>query len=129
MSTSTTLPPLAGQNHDREEDALMQDSANLANGYIEATTHISNGDQPPAPGVAVEVAAVDEDAMDTSPDNNQGLVLPNGSADAQEALGITPSSPAPTGEVQTELDSNAVPPPPSTDNTVSRTSMTIADVY
>lgn len=125
MSTSTTLPPPAGQNHDRQEDALMQDSDGLANGHMEANAGSTNNQEPPPPpppppNVAVEVAAVDEDAMDTTPDNSQGLVLPNGSADPQEAPVITPSSPEPNGVAQGEPVSNSEPAPPPTEETVSR---------
>ncbi|KAF2261157.1 hypothetical protein CC78DRAFT_500533 [Lojkania enalia] len=108
MSTSTTLQPPTGQNHDRHADAQMQDSGGLTNGHTDANTNRSNA--LPASDVAVEVAAVDEDAMDTTPDNSQGLVLPNGSADPNGAPGVTPSSPAPNGVSQDAPGSNNRPP-------------------
>lgn len=102
MNASVTIPPPDGQNHDRE-DAVMEDPGGQTNGHLELGT--SHGELPGA-DVAVEVAAVDEDAMDTALDNVQGLVLPNGSADPQEPTGNNPSSPAPNGVTQdtTELD-------------------------
>ncbi|KAF2253885.1 hypothetical protein BU26DRAFT_502001 [Trematosphaeria pertusa] len=111
MSASTTFPP-AGQRHDRD-DAAMQDG--LTNG-VQADTN--SGSREPPNNVAVEVAAVpaDEDAMDTTPDNSQGLVLPNGSADPQEATGIPQSSPAPNGVAQdTPQNSEQAPPAPNGD--------------
>lgn len=109
MSTSApTLPP-AGQRHDRE-DALMQDDDTLTNGHMETEPSSTVSQDSSTTNVAVEVAAVDEDAMDTTPDNSQGLVLPNGSADPQEAAGITPSSPPPNGVAQEEPGSIDQPP-------------------
>jgi hypothetical protein len=104
MSTSTTLPPI-GQRHDRE-DAIMQDG--LSNGM--ATTQEAESRASPN-DVAVEVAAVpaDEDAMDTTADDPQNLVLPNGTADPQNATATTPTSPAPNG-VEDTTD-NVEPPP------------------
>ncbi|ORY17606.1 hypothetical protein BCR34DRAFT_22357 [Clohesyomyces aquaticus] len=106
MSASTTSLPPAGQNHDRE-DAVMHDTAGLTNGHVEANTNIPEA---PSHPVAVEVAAVDEDAMDTTPDNSQGLVLPNGSADPQDARDTTPTSPAPNGIAVDDSD-NIEPTP------------------
>jgi hypothetical protein len=45
--------------------------------------------------IAVEISAIDEDAMDVTPDAEAGLLLPNGSSEAQEATIATPTSPAP----------------------------------
>ncbi|KAF2181732.1 hypothetical protein K469DRAFT_670879 [Zopfia rhizophila CBS 207.26] len=119
MSTSTTMPPPEGQNHDRE-DAVMEDPEGLTNGHMETNTNNRN---PPTTNVAVEIAAVEDDAMDTTPDNGQGLVLPNGSADPQEAIDNTSSSPAPNGITREEPGSNEQPPaapiaenPPQTEN-------------
>ncbi|KAF1974633.1 hypothetical protein BU23DRAFT_505075 [Bimuria novae-zelandiae CBS 107.79] len=88
MSASTTLPA-AGQRHDRE-DAVMQDG--LIDGVQPEATNTTNHNQ--ANNVAIEVAAVaaDEDAMDTTSDDAQGIVLPNGSADPP-APAVTPASP------------------------------------
>lgn len=91
----------------------MQDG--LTNG-IAASAQANESREPPS-NIAVEVAAVpaDEDAMDTTPDNSQGLVLSNGSADPQAAAVITPSSPAPNGVVQEEAGNNGQVPPAPTD--------------
>jgi len=116
MSASVSLPAPEGQNHDRE-DAVMEDPEGLTNGHLETGTNPT--ELPPAT-VAVEVAAVDDDAMDTTPDNAQGLVLPNGSADTQEPIGDSPSSPAPNGVTQEGVDGNSQQNPPvdGTENTV-----------
>lgn len=94
----------------------MQDS--LTNGLHPEETNTQT--QNHANNVAVEIAAVaaDEDAMDTTSDEAQAIILPNGSAEPQEPA-ITPSSP--NGVAQTQpLDNvvsvndmdNAAPPPP-----------------
>ena len=115
MSTSTTLPSQqpAGQNHDRhtDVDAPMSDPDGLTNGHVEADTSRDEAPQPAERNVAVEVAAVDEDAMDITPDS-QGLVLPNGSADPREASALPSDSPAPNGVSQEEPGSTEQPPPP-----------------
>lgn len=86
----------------------MRDSEALTNGHIDTNAGRS---ETPGNAVAVEVAAMDDDddAMDTSPDS-QGLVLPNGSADPQEASGIAASSPAPNGVAQDGADNAEQPP-------------------
>ena len=96
MGTSTTLPP-AGQRHDRD-DADMQDG--LTNGH-EANTS-NNQPHTRANNVAVEVAAVaaDEDAMDTTSDDVQGIVLPNGLAE--------PQAPDYTSQIDTHSNENPV---------------------
>lgn len=102
MNTSTTLSPPEGQNHDRE-DATMEDSDGLPNGHIEVAQNTGN---PPAPQVAVEVAAVDEDVMDTTPDSTQVDGVPNVSSDAQVVAEITPGSPTPNGVSQDASSNN-----------------------
>jgi hypothetical protein len=130
MATSSTLPPLDGQNHDREEDALMHDSDTLSNGHTDTNTTTTDPSQPPIDGVAVQVAAVDDDAMDTSPDDSQGLVLPNGSADPREPTNNAQSSPTPNGEntePQEQPTVEDVPPPPPLDHvTVCVQTMSVA---
>lgn len=125
MSTSTTLPP-AGQRHDRE-DALMQDS--LTNGIEANTNSAASGDLPGS--VAVEVAAVPaaDDAMDTTPDTSQGLVLPNGSADPQQPPEVSPSPPVPNGVTQGEPGSNESPPPAPPADAVCRFSNLSPQLY
>lgn len=99
MATSTTLPPV-GQRHDRD-DANMQDS--LTNGLqpdpSSTPIHIQTD------SVAIEVAAVspDEDAMDTTSDDTQDLVQPNG---AVQPTGITPPSPPPVEDMNNEAATN-----------------------
>jgi hypothetical protein len=116
MSTSSTLPP-SGQRHDRE-DAVMQDG--LTNGAttsgVVSSIQDTESREPPS-DIAVEVAAVpaDEDAMDTTPDNSQGLVIPNGSVDPQEVAEHTPRPPGPNGVVQGEESNNDQAPPAPTD--------------
>jgi|SRR5690242_499687 len=79
MSASAPTLPQPGQRHDRE-DADMQDGENLTNGQTrtqQASPALAGAS---TNTVAVEVAVVDDDAMDTTPDTDQHLVLPNGSA-------------------------------------------------
>jgi len=94
----------------------MQDDDALTNGHTETEPGTTVAQDPPAATVAVE--AVDEDAMDTTPDSSQGLVLPNGSADPLEAAGITPSSPLPNGAAQEEPSTNDQTPAIAEDGTV-----------
>lgn len=79
MDTSTsvhTWPP-AGQNHDRD-DAEMQDTEQPA--QRDASTNT----------VAVQVSAIDDDAMDVTPDAEPHALLPNGPpAQAQADAAIT----------------------------------------
>ena len=56
------------------------------------------------------VAAVDEDAMDTAPDTDQELVLPNGSADPHEASTAMLTPPAPNEATQDEPSGNEQTP-------------------
>jgi hypothetical protein len=97
MNASVTSLPPAGQPHDRE-DADM-DGEGLTNGQGLAST------------VAVEVAAVDEDAMDTTPDADDGVLLANGSADPLETAIITPTSPTLNSAASDALSTNAQLPP------------------
>lgn len=124
MSASTTIPP-PGQRHDRE-DAVMQDgltnglSSNTDDTTTTTTTHTQTETHTHSQtnNVAIEVAAVaaEEDAMDTTQDDAQGTVLPNGSADPNEAA-ITPSSPNEAHEPNTNGTEN----PPATADSVSFT--------
>ncbi|KAJ4407344.1 hypothetical protein N0V91_003928 [Didymella pomorum] len=78
---SASIPTLSptGQRHDRE-DAEMHDEEGLANGQGQAEQESTTPATAATSAVAVEIAVVDEDAMDTTPDIDQQLVLPNGSA-------------------------------------------------
>ncbi|KAF2005384.1 hypothetical protein P154DRAFT_457353 [Amniculicola lignicola CBS 123094] len=112
MSTSTTLPP-TGQNHDRDDaDAQMEDPEGLTNGHVPAEPAPTNPHGSAPDSIAVEVAAVDDDAMDTTPDDGQGLVLPNGSADPLEAVAVASTAPASNGAP--EVDGNSEQPPAET---------------
>ena len=87
MSTSTDTLPTIGQNHDRS-DAEMQDGYQPS--HRDASTNT----------VAVEISAVDEDAMDVTPDSETHVLLPGGpAAEAQEADITTPAPPTPDGTV------------------------------
>jgi len=64
--------------------------------------------------VAVEVApvVVDDDAMDTTPDNSQGLVLAGGNADPPlEAAADTPPPPPPTSNGVNQDEPGGIPEP------------------
>ncbi|KAF9733686.1 hypothetical protein PMIN02_002677 [Paraphaeosphaeria minitans] len=111
MTTSTTLPP-AGQRHDRE-DVDMQDG--LINGLQPDATDTPTQNQ--TNSVAIEVAAVsaDEDAMDTTSDDTQDLVLPNGSTDPTAITPLPPplaevSSSDPDAQHTTSTTPNDAPP-------------------
>jgi hypothetical protein len=116
MSSSVTTFAPAGQQHDRE-DADMEDGAGTANGHVES---------PPIPPsnsntIAIEVAAVEEDVMDTTPDADTELVLSNGPAELLDATSITPTSPIINGAGPDEPDGNGEIQPISTsDDAVSR---------
>ncbi|KAJ4367045.1 hypothetical protein N0V83_007575 [Neocucurbitaria cava] len=105
MSSSMTTVPPPGQRHDRE-DAEMQDGEGLPDMHVEEIATPPSNRESTTGSVAVEVAAVDEDAMDTAPDTDAALVLPNGSADPNEALVLAPASPALNGDGQAEPSSN-----------------------
>ncbi len=120
MSSSiATLAPV-GQRHDRE-DADMDDGTGLTNGHVEPPTQPTSDPEPESTpnAVAVQVASVDDDAMDTTPDADTGVVLPNGSADPLETSNNAPTSPAPNGDTQVEPEnSEQAPPVPSADDIV-----------
>lgn len=109
MSTSTTTLPPVGQRHDRD-DADMHDGEGVPN-ELPADSQ-SNPEATLTNSVAVEVAAVDEDVMDTTPDTEVEIVLPNSSA--------APTSPAPDGHVLLE-PTNTQSPPTGVDDAVRTT--------
>ncbi|KAF2999270.1 hypothetical protein E8E13_003636 [Curvularia kusanoi] len=119
MSSSTpTLPP-AGQRHDRE-DADMQDGEGLSNGQpqlgqISAALPASSLNT-----IAVEVTAADEDAMDTTPDTDQQLVLPNGSTSRDSTSVPQPPSP-PSNGADEEVSAVSVQTAPIAADNVSPT--------
>ncbi|KAF2854460.1 hypothetical protein T440DRAFT_276189 [Plenodomus tracheiphilus IPT5] len=105
MSSSITT---SGQRHDRE-DAEMED-ASLTNGQPQASPSTPSNREHPPTAIAVEVAAVDDNAMDTTPDADVELVLPNAPAGPQDAALTTPSSPAPNADSEVEASSEAPNP-------------------
>ncbi|KAF1839030.1 hypothetical protein BDW02DRAFT_575806 [Decorospora gaudefroyi] len=116
MSAATNTLPPTGQNHDRG-DAVMEDGEEPSNRDASTNT------------IAVHISAVEEDAMDVTPDTETDLLLPNSSAETQEATITSPTIPAPGDSAQTNppidppppgdpdslpppADPNAQPPPP-----------------
>ena len=109
----------------------MQDGEGLTNGQAQ----VQQASAAPAGSltntVAIEVAAVDEDAMDTTLDTDQQLVLPNGSASQTSSSAVQPPSPTTNGAGGAEVDdsvqtgpaaaaddavsNNHTPPEPTTD--------------
>ncbi|KAL6704573.1 hypothetical protein ACN47E_008083 [Coniothyrium glycines] len=90
------MPP-AAQRHDRE-DAYMQDQEESAGHrqQQEATNSNSNNHNPDAvpSTIAVEIAAMDADAMDTTPDIDTHPVASDGPVGAQADLPLAPNSAA-----------------------------------
>jgi hypothetical protein len=118
MNTSASTLPHAGQRHDRE-DAEMQDGEGLTAGQAQTEQASTEHPEPTDSTVAVEVAAVDEDAMDTTLDTDQQLVRPNGTV-SQTATSAD-LLPSPTDDAgRQEVDSNGqTVPVAATHNTVS----------
>lgn len=71
----------------------MQDGEGAASGQAQAEQAFLAPAESLPNTVAVEIAAVDDDIMDTTPDTDQRLVLPNGSANNGSNLAVEPSSP------------------------------------
>ena len=85
MSASNTLP--IGQDHDRGDDAEMQEEEEPISRDASTNT------------IAVHISAVEEDAMDVTPDTEtEELLLPNGSVERPDTT-ITPSLPPPDNAV------------------------------
>ncbi|KAJ4988669.1 ubiquitin carboxyl-terminal hydrolase [Stagonosporopsis vannaccii] len=91
MSASIPTMPQPGQRHDRE-DAEMHDGEGLTNGQAQVEPAFPGLTESSTNTVAVEIAVVDEDAMDTTPDTDQHLVLPNGSANPESTSAARTSS-------------------------------------
>ncbi|OCK80825.1 hypothetical protein K432DRAFT_404386 [Lepidopterella palustris CBS 459.81] len=121
MNASTTLQPSEGQNHDRDED-MMVDSEVLPDGPVQAGDGAQNGISPTPNGVAGDAAA-DEDAMDTTPDASQVEPVTNGSPVTLETLRATspPSLNGNTQEAPAPTDPQS-PVPVSNENLVQLTS-------
>lgn len=119
MSTSaSTLPPV-GQRHDRE-DAEMQDGQDLTNGQSHVEQASTEGVEPTTNTIAVEVAAIEEDAMDTTADTDQHLVLPNAPASQTNLSAGQPPSPSTDSAGREEIDNSIqTVPVVTTDDAVS----------
>ncbi|KAI4663663.1 uncharacterized protein J4E78_004079 [Alternaria triticimaculans] len=110
-SASANTMPSTGQNHDRG-DADMQDGDEPT--HRDASTNT----------IAVDISAIDEDAMDVTPDAETEPLPQNSPAEAQSATITSPTSPAPEQTTATiipiepppPVDLDALPPPadPST---------------
>lgn len=100
MSASAPTLPQPGQRHDRE-DAEMQDGESLTNGQARTDQTSPAVASASTDTVAVEIAVVDDDAMDTTPDTDQHLVLPNGSANpgSTSTAQLSPEANGSNGEV------------------------------
>ncbi|KAH6622337.1 hypothetical protein C7974DRAFT_362780 [Boeremia exigua] len=118
MSTSAHIAPPAGQRRNRE-DADMREVEGLTNGqaHVEQVSPLLA--ESSISSVAVEIAAVDEDAMDTTPDTDQRLVLPNSPTGHTDAAAVQPFPPATTGTGEEVTDSTVQTEP--TDVTVDAT--------
>jgi hypothetical protein len=99
----------------------MADSASLTNNEVQMPSLSSSGREP-TNTVAVEVAVVDEDAMDTTPDTETGLLEPNRPTESVDAI-VTPTSPPTNGAVEADQpDSNdSIIPSGASDDAVSQT--------
>jgi hypothetical protein len=87
----------------------MEDGAGVTNGSVAESQSLSDNGDSMSNTVAVEVAAGDGEAMDTSPDTDTGLGLPNGSTDPLESA-ATPTSPSTNEAAPQEPSDNQVPP-------------------
>jgi hypothetical protein len=113
MSSSVTTLPPTGQQHDRE-DASMEDGVGLTNGRVAEPLSLSNNGNNIDSTVAVDVAVVDADAMDITPDIDIGFVLPNDSTDPLEAA-VAPTSPPPNEPAAQEPSIDLAAQEPSND--------------
>lgn len=93
MSSSVTTLAPAGQRHDRE-GANMQDEGDFANAPPGESPASDTNLMPPSNAVAVQVAAVDDDAMDTTPDAGVGVALSHALQESQDGPVIAPASPS-----------------------------------
>jgi hypothetical protein len=126
MSSSiTTLAPL-GQQHDRE-DADMGEATGgtnepgLTNGQAVGPLNLHDDSETTNSTIAVEIAVVDEDAMDTTPDLDADLVLqdsPIVPPDATTTSSPTQAHELPAGEAGTD---DLIPPDAPAGEVVSQT--------
>lgn len=123
MSSSVTTLAPTGQQHDRQDADMgeatgVTNESSLTNGLV-AESPVPSNDRETNNTVAVEVAAIDEDAMDTTPDIDTQLVLQDGSTGPLEAT-TTPTSP-PTHEAAGEPAlGDLAPPAAPSDSVVSQ---------
>lgn len=96
----------------QDEEALTNGQAQVDQASIVAAESNSNT-------VAVEVAVVDEDAMDTTPDTDQQLVLPNGSAGQTNISAAQSPSPSAYGAGTVEVDTGVQTEPAAATDAVS----------
>lgn len=98
----------------------MQNGEGLTSGQAQVEQAPAASAQSMSNTVAVEIAAVDEDAMDTTPDTDMELVLPDGSASQGTASAEQPPSPTTNGAGREEADLGVQAEPASaTDDAVS----------
>jgi hypothetical protein len=90
----------------------MQEGAHagLTNGHVEEPVVPPSDHQTDTSTVAVEVAAMDDDAMDTTPDADTGLVLADGAVNPLDAA-LAPEAPSANGASTSEgaSDDQAAP--------------------
>lgn len=102
----------------------MQASDGLTNGHVdEQAVPPSSHSQPPDTNtVAVQVAAMDGDAMDTTPDVEAELVHANGGPTPLEAAGLATTTQPTVGATAGELNgSDGLPPVAAPVDAVSET--------
>lgn len=98
----------------------MHDREGLTNGRAQVEQESTTPAQASANSVAVEVAVVDDDVMDTTPDTDQQLVLPNSSASQSNISTAQLPSPTANGAVRDEVDSSVqTDPAAAADDAVS----------
>ncbi|KAF9695032.1 hypothetical protein EKO04_006896 [Ascochyta lentis] len=118
MSTLAPTWPPAGQRHDRD-DADMQNGESFTNGQAQ-------GEQASTEAIVplVQVAAIDDDdddAMDTTPDTDQQLVLPNGSASLTNTPAEQPPSPTTNSAEREDADISVQTAPPTATDDATQT--------
>ncbi|KAF2747698.1 hypothetical protein M011DRAFT_36738 [Sporormia fimetaria CBS 119925] len=104
-SPSSTQPPLDSQNHDREEDSVMQDMD------APEEDHRTDTPSPAEPQVAVQVAAVDDDTMDTTSDSSQGTALPDSSSASHHSTAPSANTTASHSTSHTNPSADNIPVP------------------
>lgn len=95
----------------------MQEGEGLTHGHVGEPALPSSNHQQDTNTIAVEVAAMDDDAMDTTPDLDAELVQADSELDPPEAAALTSNVPPTNGAAVDEPLSNDQLPPaaPSAD--------------